>query len=127
MKLRTTISALCACIALTGCNAIFETIATQPGNALADKQAGTVQLATATQESLTRMFPIGTDKAAIIQALGEPQTTTNSSDGASQQFYSYTFTSHRQKLIASRTAAMEYDKASKLTKLTLTVMDTPIQ
>lgn len=89
-----------------------------PGGALADKHEGSMVLASVTETSLNAMFPAGTPKANVMQSLGNPMSSSSSSDGTSSQVYSHTFTSYARKVVEMQTAVMEYDKAGLVKKIT---------
>jgi hypothetical protein len=91
-----------------------------PGGALADKHEGSMQLASATEASLNTMFPKGTPKANVMQGLGNPMSSSTSSDGSSSQVYTHSFTSYSRQTVDMQTAVMEYDKNGLLSKLTFT-------
>jgi outer membrane protein assembly factor BamE (lipoprotein component of BamABCDE complex) len=90
-----------------------------PGGQLADKQEGPVILASATDSSLAAMFPKGTNKAQVMQALGNPASSSTVSDGTSVQMFNHSFTSYRMKSLQAETLIVEYDRANTVTKLTL--------
>lgn len=90
-----------------------------PGGALADKHTGPMLLASSTDASLAATFPTGTPKAQVMQALGVPTSTSTTSDGTSAQVFSHNFTSYRMKSVQISTLVVEYDRAEKVSKLTL--------
>ena len=90
-----------------------------PGGQLADKHEGAMILASATDASIAAMFPKGTNKAQVMQALGNPTSSSTVSDGTSVQVFSHNFTSYRMKTVQLETLVVEYDRASTVSKLTL--------
>lgn len=102
-------------ILLSGCMPDFYA----PGAALADKHEGPMMLATATSESIAAMFPKGTTKAQVVQVLGAPHTSTNSSDGSSTHLFSHNFTSYERKFVQVQTLVVEYDSGGAVQKTTL--------
>jgi|SRR5690606_20536739 hypothetical protein len=91
-----------------------------PGGQLADKNEGPMLLASATDASLAAMFPKGTNKTAVMQVLGNPLTSSTSSDGKSTQSFTHTFTSYARKLVDMQILTVEYDKQGGVANLTLT-------
>ncbi len=89
-----------------------------PGGALADKHTGPLILASSNDVSLNAMFPVGTAKAQVMQALGNPASSSTSTGGTSSQVFSHNFTSYRMKSVQIETLIVEYDKADKVSKLT---------
>ncbi|HEY4135285.1 MAG TPA: hypothetical protein VGO34_08720 [Alphaproteobacteria bacterium] len=89
-----------------------------PGGALADKHTGPQILASSTDVSLSAMFPKGTSKAQVMQALGNPSSTSTTSDGTSNQVYSHNFTSYRMQTVQVETLVVEYDRSNAVSKLT---------
>ena len=90
-----------------------------PGGQLADKHEGSMILVSATDQSLNAMFPKGTSKAQVMQALGNPASSSTVSDGTSNQVFSHSFTSYRMKNIQMETLIVNYDKTGIVTTLTL--------
>lgn len=91
-----------------------------PGGALADKNEGPAILASATDASLAAMFPKGTQKAAVMQLLGNPMSSSTASDGTSTQMFSHTFTSYARKFVEMQMLMVEYDTKGEVSKVTLT-------
>ena len=60
----------------------------------------------------------GGEMSAVMQSLGNPMSSSSSSDGTSSQVYSHTFTSYARKVVEMQTAVMEYDKAGLVKKIT---------
>lgn len=89
-----------------------------PGGALADKHTGPILLASSTDASLDAMFPKGTAKSQVLQVLGNPASSSSSSDGTSNQIFSHNFTSYRMKSVQIETLIVEYDRANTVQKLT---------
>jgi outer membrane protein assembly factor BamE (lipoprotein component of BamABCDE complex) len=90
-----------------------------PGGQLADKHTGPIILASATDSSIAAMFPKGTSKAQVMQALGNPTSSSTVSDGTSNQVFSHNFTSYRMKSVQVETLIVNYDKAGNVSTLTL--------
>jgi len=90
-----------------------------PGGQLADKHEGSMILISATDQSLNAMFPKGTSKAQVMQALGNPTSSSTVSDGTSVQMFQHSFTSYRMKSLQAETLLVEYDRANTVSKLTL--------
>ncbi len=90
-----------------------------PGGALSDKHEGSMILVSATDSSIAAMFPKGTNKAQVMQVLGNPTSSSTVSDGTSHQMFQHTFTSYRVKSLQSETLLVEYDRANTVAKLTL--------
>jgi|LNFM01.2.fsa_nt_gb outer membrane protein assembly factor BamE (lipoprotein component of BamABCDE complex) len=90
-----------------------------PGGQLADKHEGSMILVSATDQSLNAMFPKGTSKAQVMQALGNPASSSTVSDGTSNQVFSHSFTSYRMKNIQMETLIVNYDKTGAVSMLTL--------
>lgn len=90
-----------------------------PGGALADKHTGPMVLAGANEATLSAMFPKGTQKSQVMQALGVPATNSTSSDGTSLQLFSHTFTSYRRKLVQSEMLTVHYDKNNAVSTITV--------
>lgn len=91
-----------------------------PGGALADKNEGPAILASATDASLAAMFPKGTQKAVVMQALGNPGTSSTSTGGKSTQMFTHNFTSYARKTVEMQMLMVEYDEKDTVSKLTLT-------
>ncbi len=91
-----------------------------PGGALADKNEGPAILASATDASLAAMFPKGTQKTAVMQVLGNPMTSSTSTDGKSTQSFTHSFTSYARKLVEMQILTVEYDKKGGVSNMTLT-------
>jgi len=91
-----------------------------PGGTLADKSEGSHVLAGATEASLNAMLPAGTSKSVVMQVLGNPFSSTSSSDGSSAQTFSHTFTSYSRKMVQMKMAIVEYDAGGLLKKLSFT-------
>ena len=91
-----------------------------PGGTLADKNEGPAILASATDSSLAAMFPKGTPKTAVMQVLGNPVTSSTSTDGKSTQSFSHSFTSYARKLVEMQILTVEYDKSGGVSNMTLT-------
>lgn len=123
MKLKVWVAISATAIMLSGCVPYYagmEQNMYAPGGALADKNEGAMALASATESSLNTMFPKGTSKAVVMQTLGNPVSSSTSSDGTSVQVFSHTFTSYARKTVQMQMATMEYDKSGTLSKLTFT-------
>ncbi len=90
-----------------------------PGGQLADKHEGPMILVSATDQSLNAMFPKGTSKAQVMQALGNPASSSTVSDGTSTQFFTHNFTSYRMKSVQIETLVVNYDKTGAVSILTL--------
>jgi hypothetical protein len=122
MKLKTCLLVCAAALTLHGCIPFYGGYNEQnlyaPGGALADKDEGSMVLASANETSLNAMFPKGTSKAAVMQGLGNPMSSTTSSDGTSSQVFSHTFTSYSRKTVQMQMATMTYDKSGNLDKVT---------
>ncbi|HUG57089.1 MAG TPA: hypothetical protein VL002_02500 [Candidimonas sp.] len=91
-----------------------------PGGALADKNEGPAILASATDSSLNAMFPKGTQKTVVMQALGNPGSSSTSTDGKSTQSFTHSFTSYARKLVEMQILTVEYDKKGGVSNMTLT-------
>jgi hypothetical protein len=55
-----------------------------------------------------------------VQGLGNPMSSTTSSDGTSSQVFTHTFTSYSRKTVQMQMASMQYDKSGNLDKVTFT-------
>jgi len=92
-----------------------------PGGALADKREGPELLATATDSSLSAMFPKGVaTQAQVMQALGVPGATSSTSDGTSVQVFTHSYTAYQARYVQIESLAVEYDHKGTVSKLTLT-------
>lgn len=102
-----------------GCVPMYDTEASlyAPGGALADKNEGPQILATATDASVAAMFPKGTPQSQVMQALGNPMSTSIS-DGIAVQMFSHSFTAYQAKYIQTESLFVEYDKKATVAKLT---------
>jgi len=121
MKIKTSV-VLLALAGMGGCvpyYAGYEQNMYAPGGALADKQEGPAILASSTDASLNAMFPKGTQKTVVMQALGNPMTSSTSTDGKSSQVYMHTFTSYSRKMVNTNMLTVEYDKNGGVSNLTL--------
>ncbi|WP_428247272.1 hypothetical protein [Ferrovibrio sp.] len=117
-----TVSAVLLCgLVLNGCvypDPTYNMYA--PGGALADKSEGPVILASADDNMLKTMFPVGTGRDRVMQSLGVPKTTSSNSDGTTVQIFSHTFTSYQRKVVQMNMLTVTYDPEGKVKSTALT-------
>lgn len=122
MKKFVTVSAVLLCgLVLNGCvypDPTYNMYA--PGGALADKSEGPMILASADDNMLKSMFPIGTGRDRVMQSLGVPKTTASNSDGTTVQVFSHTFTSYQRKVVQMSMLTVTYDPEGKVKSTALT-------
>jgi hypothetical protein len=91
-----------------------------PGGALADKHDGPQLLASVDANSIKAMFPAGTPRDRLAQALGTAMTNTSNSDGTTSQVFMHSFTSYSRKFVETEILNVVYDDKAQVSKLELT-------
>ena len=91
-----------------------------PGGALADKHDGPQLLASVDANSVNAMFPAGTPRDRLAQALGAAMTNTSNSDGTASQVFVHSFTSYSRKFVETEILNVVYDNKAQVSKLELT-------